>query len=1087
MLPTNELNIAGRIAQFFITSRLTVIFILAVAIIGTLAILQTPREENPQISMPGAVVRISLPGAPAKEIEDLVLRPLEQTISELDGIDHVYGTAQDSIATVQVIFKVGESKERSLVKLYDRLLSNATKFPSDATLPQVSSIDVDDVPLYTATLSSAVYDDFSLKRFAERITEHLHSIENVSVVKIYGGRDREISVELNPERLQAFGITFDQVLTAFSKANLSTNLTPVVEQNKIKSIRVDGQLSTISQVGQLIISVNNRRPIYLRDIASLHDGPHPELSRYSQFAFGPASVHYQKNGQKTLSAVTIAVSKKKGANAVSVTKSVTKRIEELKNKILPKDVYLTITRDDGQTANDAVNLLMEHLVISILSVGLIILIFLGWRDALIVMITIPLILAVTLAVVYFGNITINRVTLFSLILSLGLMVDAAIVVVENIKRHYLKHCDSSKINITIQATNEIGNPTNLATIAVILAFSSLYLVTDMAGAYFYPIAYTVPVAMTASILVAYIVTPWGAYRWLNCHQPASPGSNAHQNKYSMLENSFVRLLSPLQNTKRKRIYFFMMVILLVILSSLQGTWHFIRPSGIGGPPSLLSVPLGFLPKDNKNTFNIVIWMPIDTAPEQTDRLVRDINNLFKKVPDVINWQNWVGQAGVPDFNGTFKGIATRKGGSVAEIRVNLKDKSTRKSSSIIIVKKLRKDINTILKNYPGARINLVEDPPGPPVRSTVEAEIYGPNDEGLRYLSSLVEKEFRKTWDMVDFTSSEQDDISQYSLVPDAEKAALSNVSVEKITDILKLVYSGEDVGRLHPTDEKQSVNVRAYVPRRWQLNPETLHGIYVNNVMGDAVPLSELVKVNNTKSSRQILHKDNERVTFVGGELADSAALYAVLDLNNRLKSLTTPENTPLQTGNLSFSKQTPDVTRGYNVFWGGEMRMTLDVYRDMAIALSGALILVYLLLVTYYQSFSIPMIAMAAVPLGIIGIFPGHWITGVQFSATSMVGIIALSGVVIRNSLLIIDFTRENIHQGTQFNLAIRQGAAIRLRPILLTTLAIIFGSAIMLSDPVFGGLAVSLIFGTLSSTLLTVFVIPLLCQFMGSKRLK
>lgn len=1080
MSGNEKLNLAGRLASLFITSQLTVVFILAIAVLGVLAILQTPREENPQIQMPGALVTVRLPGAPPAEVEELVVRPLEQIITELNGVDHVYSTAQDSQGSVQVMFKVGESKEQSLVRLYDRLLSNVSRLPSDASMPQVTSVDVDDLPVLTVTLASSAYNDYALKRLADRMAERLHSIDDVSVVKVYGGRDRQISVALDPDRLQAFGVTFNQVLSAFSAANLSAELEPTVQDGAVKSLKVQGQLTSIEQIRHLVVGVSGERPILIQDIATLTDGIPPEPTRYSQFSFGPADARFSTDSQPLMAAVTLAVAKKKGANAVAVTQAVKERIRQLQTQFVPQDVQVIVTRDDGKKADDAVNLLMEHLTISVVSVGIILLLFLGWRDALIVMITVPLILAVTLAADYLGHVTINRVTLFALILSLGLLVDAAIVVIENINRHYQTLPDGDKTAMTIDATNEIGNPTNLATLAVMLVFSSLFLITDMAGDYFYPIAYNVPIAMAASVVVAYIVTPWAARRWLKPHS----GNSSHPAGGGRIQRLYLRLIAPLQQQRRYRQGFALVVLVLFLLSALQGAWQFIRPSGVGGAPSWLSVPLGFLPKDNKNTFNIVVWMPEDSAVEQTDRLVRDIDGLLATESQVKNWQNWVGQAGVPDFNGLYKGTAMRAGSSVAEVRVNLVDKSDRSESSIAIVKAFRSRVNEVLKRYPGARVSLVEDPPGPPVRSTVLAEIYGPSLTGLRILSSTIAKQFANTWDMVDLVISEQQDIPQYAFIPDKEKAALSGVSVTQIASALNLVYGGETVGRLHPDGEKNGVAVKAYVPRHLAIDPATLHGVYVNNSEGKAIPLSELVKIEHTQAARPILHKDNERVTFVGGELEDSAPLYAVLDLNRHLQSLTAPDGQPLHTGNLSLTRQNPDVTHGYQVLWGGEMRMTLDVYRDMSIALGGALLLVYLLLVAYYQSFRIPLIAMATVPLGLIGIFPGHWLVGAPFSATSMVGIIALSGVVIRNSLLIIDFIRENRNAGMPMEEAARQGGAIRLRPILLTTLAIVLGSAVMVRDPVFGGLAISLIFGTLASTLLTVFVVPLLYQLFGDK---
>jgi multidrug efflux pump subunit AcrB len=644
--------------------------------------------------------------------------------------------------------------------------------------------------------------------------------------------------------------------------------------------------------------------------------------------------------------------------------------------------------------------------------------------------------------------------------------------------------------MTVFATHEIGNATNLATLAVMLVFSALFLVSGMAGDYFYPIAYNVPIAMAASLLVAYIVTPWAANRWLSRHAVQEADAHGHEQTHGQpgsMERLYLRLITPLQQRRGARIGLAALIAVLMAGSIMQGGWQFVRPAGVGGPVSWLGVNIGFLPKDNKNTFNIVFWMPETTPAETTDQFVRDVGVLLAQDRNIVNYQTWVGQAGVADFNGLFKGTTAREGNSVAEIRVNLVDKHDRKQSSIDVVRELRPKIDRIRKNYPGAKVSLVEDPPGPPLRSTVLAELYGPDSEGLRQLSAEVMKAFSNTYDMADLTDTEPVDVPEHRIVPDKEKAALSKVSTAQIAQALNLVYGGNVLSRAHLADEKNPVDIRAFVPRRYAVDPTRLDRIFVDNADGKPVPLSELVKVISSSIDRPIQHRDNEKVTFVGGELSNSVPLYAVLDLQKRLNGITAPDGRPLKTGNLGFNQEAPDIIDGYKLLWGGEMRMTLDIYRDMGIALGGALLLVYLLLVAYYRSFLIPVIAMSSVPLGIIGIFPGHWLVGADFSATSMVGIIALSGVVIRNSLLIIDFIQDNQKQGMPLDKAVRQAGAVRLRPIILTMLAIVLGSAIMVTDPVFGGLAISLIFGTAVSTAFTVFVVPILYNLDALRRAK
>ncbi|HTH15508.1 MAG TPA: efflux RND transporter permease subunit [Magnetospirillum sp.] len=1085
-------NFAGVLARTFITSKLTVVFIIAVTLLGILAITLTPREENPQILVPAAQVTVTLPGASAKEVEELIVTPLEGILGEMTGVDHTYGVAQNSVGVVQVQFKVGQPKEASLVKLYDRVMSNASRLPSDAGLPQIRSLDADDVPIVTVTLASRHYDDFSLKRLGDRMAERLRSLDNVSVVMVRGGQTRQISVELDPERLRAFDVSISQVYGAFSASNLSLPLKETVQEGKVAAIKLQGQFATADDVLNQIVATHQGRPITVADIATVRDGSPIEIERLSRFSYGAGDERFKAVGAEEMPAVTIAVAKKKGSNAVFVADSVLDRVERMKDAFVPKDVDVVVTRNDGKKANDAVNGLMEHLAIAVVSVSVIMVAFLGWKEALVVTVTVPLIFFITLASDLLGGVTINRVTLFALILSLGLLVDAAIVVIENIHRHYSQANPAGDVfdkqHVTIVATNEIGNATNLATLAVMMVFGSLFLITGMPGEYFYPIAYNVPVAMAASVVVAYIVVPWAANRWLSRHKVHDADEHEEHETHGRpdrLQVLYHRLIIPLQNSPTARRRLAILVAVLMTTSTLQGAWQFIRPAGVGGPQSLFGVNLGFLPKDNKNTFNLVVSMPENAAVEDTARLVRDITWVLGRDPNVVNLQSWIGFAGVPDFNALQQGTADRQGSYVAEIRVNLTDKHHRAESSIDLVRQWRHQVDAIRANYPGAKVRLVEDAPGPPLRATVLAEIHGPDAEGLRALTARVSDAFAKTYDMVDLWDSEPVDVQERRIVPDKEKAALSKVSVAQIAQVLRLIYGGEVVSRAHPADEKNPVDVRAYVPRRHEVDPTRLDRIFVDNSEGHPVPLSELVRVETGFADRPIQHKDNERVAYVGGELGKSVPLYPVLDLNARLKGIASPDGRPLRTGNLSFVRQPPDIIDGYQLLWDGEMRMTLDIYRDMGVALGAALTVVYLLLVGYYRSFIIPAIAMSAVPLGIIGIFPGHWLVGQDFSATSMVGIIALSGVVIRNSLLIIDFIQDYLRQGHPLDEAVRHAGAVRLRPILLTTLAIVLGSAIMIPDPVFGGLAISLIFGTVVSTALTVFVVPILFYLDALRR--
>jgi len=531
----------------------------------------------------------------------------------------------------------------------------------------------------------------------------------------------------------------------------------------------------------------------------------------------------------------------------------------------------------------------------------------------------------------------------------------------------------------------------------------------------------------------------------------------------------------------------LLVLITIGLSLLQPAWQFIRSEGISGALSSGGVALAFLPKDNKNTFNVTIDMPEFTPVEVTDQVAREVGEQLRLNPYITNYQTWIGQAGVIDFNGLLRGAGNKQGAHVAEIRVNLLNKKQRDISSITLARELRPDMEMIQSRYPGSVIQLVEDPPGPPVRATVLAEIYGNDLEKLREISSRVSQAFKKTYDMVEVHDTEVSDVRRYTISVDKEKAALSGVTAAEVAQVIQRLVNGDDMGRLHISDEKHVVPILLHIPRQYQIDPVLLSRVFVTNRYGNKIPLSELTKAIPTWEDRPILHKDYERVTYVGGELTQTAPVYAVLDLDQRLDNMKIGNGHQLTTGNLRLESIVPDTIDGYKLLWDGEIRLTLDTFRDMLSALGVALVFIYLLLVGYYRSFMIPLIAMSAIPLGLAGVFPGHWLMEQSFTATSMIGVIALAGVVVRNSLLIIDFVQDYMKQGMPLHKAVSEAGAVRLRPILLTALAIILGSAVMLSDPVFGGLAISLIFGTIAATILTLIVVPVLFYSLMRRQLQ
>ena len=1064
-------NSAGRLAALFINSRLTLLFVLGVSLFGVLALLLTPREENPQIVVPGVLVTIDLPGASVEEVESLLVIPLEGILSEISDIEHTYATASYARATVQVEFEVGVPKETALVRIYDKVQQNSHRLPPGASPPSVQPIDVDDIPVVSVTLSSADYDDYALKRIADRMAIRLRSLTDVSVVSVVGGRDREIRVEFDPERMQAFGVSIDSGLQLLAATNLGAQVGNTVDRGRAAPVYVDGQLSSLSAVKRLVVGHFNDRPIYLEDVADVFDGPSLERHYLTRFSLGPAHPDYQPGQHREVPAVTLAIAKKRGANAVRVADQVLDRVERMRQRMAPQKVRFDVTRNDGVKANKAVNRLVLQLGISLVFVSVVLGVFLGWREAAIVTLLVPLSFFITLMVDYAIGISINRVTLFGLILSIGMLVDAGIVVVENIHRRLNDAPDADFPAIAVDATREVGNPTNLATFAIMAVFSSMIVISGMQGEYFFPITVDVPVAIFSSLVVAYIVGPWAAVRLL---KPAQRSEMAEQ-RDALVFSSYGRWLGRVLDSSKVRRNLFLVLTVLLVLALLMPTWQFLRPQGVAGPLSAGGVALTFLPKDDQNTFNITIDMPEDHVIEESARLVRAVGAVLEREPLVREFLTTLSIPGVVDLPGLLRGNLSRYGEYFAEIRVNLLPKDQRIISSIGFVADLREKLATVEQQFPGAVIHLVEDPPGPPNRAMVLAEIYANDRQQHREMAELVKRQFLQTWDMVEVFDSEPVAMTRHRVVVDQEKAALSGVTTAQIERTLRVLFDGQIVGNVHMAGELNMVPMRVMVPRRYQLSMDQLDRVYLSNPEGQRIPLTEVTRIVSEPEEAPIQRKDNERVIYVGGEQRSGTSFNAVLDLDARIRELAATDGITLPTSNLTLVESAPDTVNGLQLLWSGEVRMMLDTYREMGLALLLAVTFIFLILVGYYQSFVVPLIAMSAIPLGVIGVFPGHWLLGVPFSGASIIGIIALSGVVVRSSLLIIDFVGERVAAGVDLRTAVLEGATLRLRPIFLTAVTVLLGSMVMLFDPVFNGLAVSLIFGTLVSTGLTVIVIP------------
>lgn len=1072
------LNIAGRLGKAAMFSNMTPMLSILIFLIGAVALLVTPREENPQIDVPAANVFVQMQGASPEEVQNLIVRPMEMVLREITGVEHTYGMAMDSLAVVTVMFEVGEDKEVSLVKLYDRIMQNMDRIPAGATQPLVKPVDVDDVPASVITLSSRDMDGLALKRLAERVRDQLVPLEGVSVAEIIGGRDHEIGIRLDPARLAAYHIPLDQLHRVLVSANAGGPVGSLVGNNIQTKIWLDGYLKTADEVGQLVVGQWQNKPIYLKDIANISDGA-AEAENYHRIGFGHAVTGMGGVGEPELPAVSISLAKKRGTNAVVVTQRIEDKLNELKGDFIPDNVTATITRDSGQRANAAVNMLIEHLGIAIGTVILILLLFLGWREATIVTLNIPLILFVVLAIGLMADQTINRITLFALILALGLLVDDAIVVIENIHRHLHKGVTSAadKARLIVIATNETGKPTIIATIAVILAFVPMAFVTGMMGPYMGPIPFNAPVAMAASLVIAYMFTPWIAQRFLPAKlQTSASASHGDESHKDWVYRAYMRYAVPLIDKPAVRRIFWMITLLLFVGSMMQPGWQFIRPAGINGPLTPGTVELKMLPKGDNNTFNITIDLPEGATLEESDRVSREVGDLLRSHPMVVDYETFVGQAGPVDFNGMLRGSVLRQGANLAEIRVNLVDKYDRSIRSDAIVLELRELMSPLIKANPHVNIKLVEDPPGPPVRSTLLAEIYGPDYETQRQLAKELRKTFADTYDVTDIDDSVGDDQLQLNVRVDKEKAAHLGVATQQVVTALHDFLQGYHFGAVHMDEERHQVKLHVQLPKALRAHAEDLHRIYVTGSHG-AVPLSAFAVIEEGKASKPIYTKDGHPVTYVMAEPKQGSQVYPLLEMDGRIDEQEIVPGVQLKTGGMRFTDTPPENTFGYHMLWDGEMRLTLDVFRDLGAAFIVALVLIYLLMVAYYGQFVLPMMVMAPTALTMIGIFPGHWITNQPFTATSMIGMIALAGIVVRNSTLLIDFIVDYRKQGYSVKESVLEGGAVRARPILLTALAVIAGTSIMITDPVFGGLGVSMAFGTLAATILTLFITPLM----------
>jgi multidrug efflux pump subunit AcrB len=1059
-----HLGLTARLVKLFLLSKLPTIIIIVCLLAGAAALLYTPREEDPQITVPMVDILIRFPGASPQEVENLAVINLEKKLWEMQGLEDLYSQSRNGFAVVTAKFKVGENLETSLFKVYNQTFSNIDQVPSGVTGWVVKPMNINDVPMVTLALYSNRADDFELRRVADELLHRLQSIPDAGRSYVVAGRKRQVRVVPDPARLAGHGLDLAALSQAIEVSNVNLPAGHFSRQDKEYLVQAGPFLKSADEVADLVVGVNQGKPVYLRDVANVIDGPQEQVEA-STIAFGPAEAPPKgyERGQFYPS-VTLAIAKRLGTNAVTVSAGVLARLTQLQHEVIPPYIQVKVTRDDGATANEKVNELIRELLIAVISITVLLTLFLGWREALIVAMAVPLTLAITLAGNMLFGYTINRVTLFALILSLGLLVDDPIIDVENIHRHFQLR-DHPPLEATLVAVDEVRAPTILATFTVIISFIPMYFVTGMMGPYMRPMPLNVPLAMLMSLLIAFTVTPWATYHFLKKEY-------GREEKAFVLEETWIyrvytRIMNPLLASRRLSYLFLLGVVALFCISVAL--------------PVLGLVPLKMLPFDNKDNFLIVANMPNDAPLEATQETLKDFGRYLTTVHEVDNVVTYAGVAAPIDFNGLVRHYYLMQGPWVGQIRVNLVEKQLRTAPSHSVALWLRPAVEEIARRHQ-VRLAIAEVPPGPPTMRTLVGEVYGP--PGGSYASLIrqadhVKEFFLKTKGVADVDTSVETVEPRFRFLADRHKAALSGLSEAQITKGVALAEAGETVGRVHIPTERLPLDIFLRWPLASRSSMVNLGQLYFKNPAGAMVPLNELGRFDLDTAPKSIMRKNLERVVFVTAGVAGLSPVNAVLDLK---------ADTAAQ-----------PLAPGYRVDYSGEgeWKITVQVFRDLGIAFAGALIGIFILLVLQTGSYTMPLVIMVAIPLTMIGVMPGFallnlffatsvkgYYNPIYFTATAMIGMIALAGIVVRNSIILIDFIHHHLDRGTPLRDAIVRSGAIRFRPILLTALAAMSGSWVITMDPIFSGLAWSFIFGLFASTAFTLVVVPVIYYLLASR---
>jgi multidrug efflux pump subunit AcrB len=1116
---------AGRMAAMFIESKLTPLAVAASLLLGLFAVLMLPREEEPQIKVPMIDVLVAMPGATARDVENRVTRPMEKLLWEIPGVEYLYSTASPGANLTVVRFEVGTDLEAALVRLNQKLQANFDRIPIGVTPPLVKPRTIDDVPILALTFHSARYDHAMLRRVAAQVDDVIKAIPQVAETTLIGGEPRQIRVQLDPARLASRNLSPGELVPMLQQANAQAHTGAATATNRETLLQTGTFFRDARDVGAVVLGVADGRPIYLRDVATITDGP-GEPSNYVLFGRGAGS-RSRPEGQRSQAhppaaesrahhlpedpAVTLGIAKRPGANAVDVVTAILAKVEALKGTLIPADIGVAVTRDYGATASEKSNELLFHMGLAVFGVALLILLFLGWRESIVVLLAIPVTLGLTLLVFYVYGYTLNRITLFALIFSIGILVDDAIVVVENIVRHMgLPGRERKPLRqVAVEAVDEVGNPTILATWAVIAAVLPMAFVSGLMGPYMRPIPIGASAAMLFSLLVAFAVTPWAALKILRGHAPhVRPSRNSEAgpeavNGHAAADPAPEPDPDAMPDTAFTRMY---QRVMRPLLEHRGWRWTFLALVSAATAASMGLVGIGavkvkMLPFDNKSEFQVIINLPEGSTLEQTARVAREMAAALRTEPEVRDYQVYAGTASPFNFNGLVRHYFLRRGSNVADIQVNLLPKHERDAQSHDIAKRIRPGLAAIAEKYDAA-IAVAEVPPGPPVLQTIVAEVYGPTEEARLALAARVREIFRTTPGVVDVDWYVEALQPKTLLRIDAAKAALHGITESAITRTVQMAVQGLPVTLLHSPGEREDVNVVLELPRAHSARAGDLLALPVRSEMNPRaplVPLRELVTLVPTEGERNIYRKNLQNVTYVTADVAGvvESPVYAILEMNKALAQLDAREFVGLLAGDgQPYTQGDRQPVRIYNASmpfdpselamkWDGEWQVTLEVFRDLGLAFAAVCILIYMLMVGWFRTYSTPLIVMTVIPFSLVGVMPAHAALGAFFTATSMIGFMAGAGIVVRNSIILVDFIELRLSHGRSLRDACLESGAVRFRPMMLTALAVAIGALVILPDPIFQGLAISLLFGAIASLIISPLAVPLIYYMTHAPR--